>query len=85
MPTTYHRSAYTGDPNGLRLCPHAHTTVISAVACITSAGEYVVAQEDGVFRALNQTEEAEYQFAIYGAAPNRRFAPMEGYRKKQFT
>ena len=64
MPTTYHRAAST-DGYGW-LCPHAHGTVISATACITSAGDYIVALEDGVFRALTQVEQAEYEYAIYG-------------------
>lgn len=66
-------------------CSHAHTTVISAVACITSAGDYILAQEDGVFRALNTREQAEYRYAIYGTGMDRSVSPMEGYRKKRFT
>jgi hypothetical protein len=84
MPTTYHRAACI-DGYGLRLCSHAHATVISAAACITSAGEYIVAQEDQVFRALNNAEQAEYRYAISGEGADRSPAPVEGYRKKLFT
>lgn len=80
MPIIYHHGV-----DDLRLCPLTHATVTSATACITSAGEYIVAEEDGFFRSLNQAEEAEYQYAIYGANPDRSFAPMEGCRKKRFT
>lgn len=80
MPITYHRAAIDG--NGW--CLHAHTTVVSAAACIASAGDYIVAQEDGVFRALTKVEQAEYKYAIYGEATDRRIAPIEGCRKKRF-
>jgi hypothetical protein len=81
MPTTYRRASGTED---IGLCFHTHSTVISAVACISSAGDYIIAQEDGVFRALNKAEEAEYKYAIYGAATETSTAPLEGYRKKRF-
>lgn len=68
-----------------RLCSHAHATLVSAVACISSAGEYILAQEDGVFRALIDAEQVEYKYAIYGGAIGRGIAPIEGYRKKRFT
>jgi hypothetical protein len=83
MATTYHRAECTD--GGLRLCSHAHATLISAVACISSAGEYIVAQQDGAFRALTDVEQLEYEYAIYGGAIDRGIAPMEGYRKKRFT
>lgn len=83
MSITYLRAPGSDASDGF--CRHAHTTVISAVACISSAGDYIMAQEDGVLRCLNQAEEAEYQYAIYGGVPDRSFAPMEGFRKKQFT
>ena len=83
MATTYHRAECTD--GGLRLCSHAHATLISAVACISSAGEYIVARQDGVFRALIDVEQVEYEYAIYGGAIDRGIAPMEGYRRKRFT
>jgi hypothetical protein len=83
MPTTYHRAASI-DGYGW-LCPHSHGTVISATACITSAGDYIVAQEDGVFRALTKVEQAEYEYAIYGRTTDRIITAIEGYRKKWFA
>jgi hypothetical protein len=83
MATTYHRAECTD--GGLRLCSHAHATLISAVACISSAGEYIVARENGVFRALTDLEQMEYKYAIYGGAIDRSIAPIEGCRKKRFT
>jgi len=48
-------------------CEHFHLTVASAVACSSSAqaGSYVIAVEKGEYRALNTTEEAEYQELMY--------------------
>jgi len=83
MATTYHRAECTD--GGLRLCSHAHATLISAVACISSAGEYIVARQDGVFRALTDVEQVEYEYAIYGGAIDHGIAPMEGYRRNRFT
>ena len=85
MATTYHRAACIDSVNGLRLCSHAHATLVSAVACISSAGEYIVAQEDAAFRALTDEEQVEYKHAIYGGAIDCSIAPIEGYRKKRFA
>lgn len=85
MATTYHCAECTDGVNSLRLCSHAHGTLVSAVACISSAGEYIVAQEDGVFRALTDAEQVEYKYAIYGGAIDCSIAPIEGYRKKRFA
>jgi hypothetical protein len=81
--TTYHRAECTD--GALRPCRHAHATVISAVACISAAGEYIVAQQDGVFRALTDVEQVEYEYAVYGKAIERSIAPIEGLRKKRFS
>jgi hypothetical protein len=83
MATTYHRAECTD--GGLRLCSHTHATLVSAVACISSAGEYIVARENGVFRALTNVELVEYEYAIYGGAIDRSIALIEGFRKKRFT
>ncbi|HKV95718.1 MAG TPA: hypothetical protein VJW20_24460 [Candidatus Angelobacter sp.] len=80
---TYHRAECTD--GALWLCSHAHPTVVSAVACIASAGDYIIALENGAFRALNNAEQAEYRYAIYGAATEHGIAPIEGCRKKRFT
>jgi len=47
-------------------CSHQHQTIASAVPCITSAGGYVIAVEDGELRELTRKEEAEFQYAVYG-------------------
>jgi len=85
MAITYHRAECTDGVNSLRLCSHAHATLVSAVACISSAGEYIVAQEDGVFRALTDVEQVEYKYAIYGGDIDRGIASIEGYRKERFA
>ncbi len=83
MATTYHRAQCTD--GALCLCSHAHATLVSAVACISAAGEYILAQEDGVFRALTNVEQVEYKHAIYGGVIDRSIASIEGCRKKRFT
>ena len=52
-------------------CSHEHKTVTSAVACISCAGGYVVAVENGARRQLNAKEEAEFQYSNYGIEPER--------------
>lgn len=55
--------------SGLLLgCDHQHLTVVAAVVCAQSTGAsgYVVAMEDGVIRELNDSEEREFQLAMYG-------------------
>ena len=56
-------------------CGHSHTSVQEAVACISSAGSYVVAIDTGTMRSLNRTEEAEFQIAICNYLPVK---PAEG-------
>ena len=85
MAITYHRAECLDGVNSLRLCSHAHATLVSAVACISSAGEYIVAREDGVFRALTDAEQVEYKHAIYRGDINRGIAPIAGYRKKRVS
>jgi hypothetical protein len=64
MTSLYYFAAYT-DSGCLCGCDHEHATVISAVACISAAGGYVVAVEGGQLRELNNSEEREFQFAKY--------------------
>ena len=66
MISTWYHAAYADGGRYLRLCFHQHSTVISAAACISSAGEYVVAVENGFIRALTTVEEVEYEYALYG-------------------
>jgi hypothetical protein len=66
-PPLYYFAAWT-DSGCLCGCDHYHMSVASAVACTWSAyaGAYVVAVEKGEYRALNDKEEAEFQFHMYG-------------------
>jgi hypothetical protein len=64
MASLYYFAAYT-DSGCLCGCDHEHATVISGVACISVAGGYVVAVEDGQPRELNNSEEREFQLAMY--------------------
>ena len=64
MASLYYFAAFT-DSGCLCGCHHEHATVISAVACTSAAGGYVVAVEDGQLRELNTSEEREFQLAMY--------------------
>ena len=66
MASLYYFSAWT-DSACLLGCFHEHSTVISAAACSPCAGSYVIAVENGVLRQLTDKEEADFQFAMYGA------------------
>jgi hypothetical protein len=66
MSSTFYFSAWT-DSGCLLGCDHEHQTVTSATACISCAGGYVVAVENGVLRALTDAEEVEFQHAMYGS------------------
>jgi hypothetical protein len=58
---THYYAAWT-DSGFLLGCDHEHQTVAEAVDCNAGhAGSYVVAVENGVERALNDEEEAEFQ------------------------
>jgi hypothetical protein len=65
MLSLYYFAAWT-DSDRLVGCEHQHETIISAVACCMAAGAYVVAVERGELRELNQTEESQFQYAMYG-------------------
>jgi hypothetical protein len=69
----FYFAAWT-DSGCLLGCSHEHKAVTSAVACISCAGGYVVAVENGVLRQLTDKEEAEFQYANYGIEPERRKA-----------
>jgi len=78
MISTWYHAAYADGGRYLRLCPHPHATVISAAACILSAGEYVVAVENGFTRALTSVEELEYEHALYGRILTHPIKPVSG-------
>lgn len=65
MLSLYYFAVYS-DSGCLLGCDHQHETVISAVACCSTAGAYVIAVEDNVQRELNEHEEAQFQSAMYG-------------------
>ena len=69
----YYFAAWT-DSGCLLGCDHEHRTVVSAVACISTAGGYVIAVQNRTLRALNDAEEAEFQAAMYG---NKSVEPQE--------
>lgn len=71
MSSLYYFAAWT-DSGCLLGCDHQHVTVISAVACIATAGGYVVAVQDGELRELSPKEETEFQFAMYGTEAKDR-------------
>jgi len=68
MKDLYYFAAWT-DSGCLLGCDHHHQTVASAAACISCGGAYVIAVENGKYRALNNVEEAEFQKAMYGTEP----------------
>jgi len=61
-----HYFAAWTDSGCLLGCDHEHMSVLSAVACISTAGGYVVAVENGQLRELNPKEEMEFRLALYG-------------------
>jgi hypothetical protein len=65
MSSLYYFAAWT-DSGCFLGCDHQHMSVLSALACIATAGGYVVAVQDGQLRELNPKEETEFQFAMYG-------------------
>ena len=66
----YYFAAWT-DSDCLLGCYHEHQTVISAAACISCAGGYVIAVENGGYRELNDSEEKEFQHALRGGVVER--------------
>lgn len=71
MPSLFYFAAST-DSSRVEGCDHEHTTVASAVACVSTAGGYVIACENGQLRKLNEEEEKQYQSAAHGIATRRR-------------
>lgn len=63
--SAYFISVFT-DSGCMHGCDHQHPTVISAVACISTAGGYVIAMEEESPRSLTLAEETEFQHAMYG-------------------
>lgn len=80
IPNLYYFAAWT-DSGCLLGCDHHHRTVISAANCISEAGGYVVAVENGKYRALNDGEEELFRLAYSGGnAVARRFVEFKPVR-----
>lgn len=65
MLSLYYVSAFT-DSGRLICCFHEHQTVLSAAACVSSAGGFVLAVEDEQLRELGPAEEREFNQAMHG-------------------
>jgi hypothetical protein len=65
MLSLYYFAAWT-DSHCVVGCEHQHETIISATAWCKSAGAYVVAIENGELRELDEKEERQFQYAMYG-------------------
>ncbi len=70
MNRIHYLAAYT-DGGCVVRCPHRHSTVHAAAACISAAGGYVVAVQNERMRELNRREEEQYEKAMYGADLSR--------------
>lgn len=68
MAPVYYTVVWT-DSHCMIGCWHEHKTIWQAVACMPSAGAYVVGVEDGVTRALTAEEEAEYSRSLPTCEP----------------
>lgn len=66
MPIKKHYVAVYTDSEVLFGCNHQHKTVISATACISEPGGYVIAVRNGKYVALTEAEDAEFLQTKYG-------------------
>jgi hypothetical protein len=57
---------FNRDSGCVRPCWHQHETIPSAIGCLVSAGDYLVAVEYGAMRELTPVEEAAFQTVVYG-------------------
>ncbi|HEX6802218.1 MAG TPA: hypothetical protein VF133_00935 [Terriglobales bacterium] len=55
-------------------CEHKHPNVATAAACISQPGGYVVAARGRKFEPLTESEEAQFQAAMYGLVHSPRTA-----------
>lgn len=53
-------------------CGHKHQNVLTATACVSQPGGYVVAVRRGRYLALSESEEAEFQKLMFGRADRER-------------
>jgi hypothetical protein len=68
--STYYSAART-EYGCLITCWHHHRTVREAVACIRSAGGYVVAVDSGLMRSLTVGEEVQFQYTVRAGGERR--------------
>lgn len=61
----YYVAVHT-DSDCLCGCNHKHSNVTTATACISQPGGYVVAVRRQKYLSLTDSEEAEFQLAMYG-------------------
>lgn len=61
-----HYVAVSTDSGVLLGCVHNHKTILSAVACISEPGGYVVAVRRRKYLPLTNAEDAEFQQLMYG-------------------
>ena len=73
MRHVYYYAAFT-DGECIIGCQHQHATIISAVACISAAGGYVIAVENNENRQLNDAEELVFQRAMYSTGREQLLA-----------
>ena len=78
MPSLFYFAAST-DSGCVVGCDHEHATVVSAVACISSAGGYVIAVENGQNRELNKEEERQFQSGLHGTETSPRSSVSLGW------
>lgn len=63
----YYEAVFTDSGTCMIGCGHKHQNIVTAAACISQPGGYVVAVNSrGQFRELNPEEEAEFQRAMVG-------------------
>jgi hypothetical protein len=63
----YYEAVFTDSGTCLIGCGHKHQNIVTATACISQPGGYVVGVNRwGKFRQLNDKEEAEFQSAMFG-------------------
>jgi hypothetical protein len=72
----YYEAVYTDSGTCLIGCGHKHQNIVTATACISHAGGYVVGVNRwGKFRELSDREEAEFQKAMRGHGKPRIKVP----------
>ena len=66
MGKRYYAAVHTDSGTCLLGCDHKHQNVMTAAACISEAGGYVVAVRRGKYFPLTKDEDAEFQKLMYG-------------------